>query len=71
MDARARGRETSMTYFTIEDYILVIPMALAGALFLGAIPCATTMRKNTLKALGAMVGILVAFALVETLPALI
>lgn len=60
-----------MTYFTIEDYILVIPMALAGALFLGAIPCATQMRKNGLKALGAMVGILVAFALVETLPALI
>jgi hypothetical protein len=37
----ARGhKETSMTtYFTIADFILIIPMALAGALFLGALPC--------------------------------
>ena len=27
-----------MHYFTIGDFILVIPMALAGALFLGALP---------------------------------
>jgi hypothetical protein len=59
------------TYFTIGDFILIIPMALAGALFLGAIPCATTFRKNTLKAFGMLVGVLVAFLLVEGLPALI
>ena len=33
------------TYFTIGDFILIIPMALAGILFLGAVPCATQFGK--------------------------
>ncbi|AIO65028.1 hypothetical protein WS62_01400 [Burkholderia sp. ABCPW 14] len=59
------------TYFTIGDFILLIPMALAGALFLGAIPCATEFRHNVLRVLGAMLGMAVAVLLVEGLPALI
>lgn len=59
------------TYFTIADFILLIPMALAGALFLGAVPCATEFRHNVLRVLGAMLGMAVAVLLVEGLPALI
>ncbi|KVN36392.1 hypothetical protein WJ63_03145 [Burkholderia pyrrocinia] len=59
------------TYFTIGDFILLIPMALAGALFLGAVPCATSFRHNLLRVLGAMLGVGVAVLLVEGLPALI
>jgi hypothetical protein len=59
------------TYFTIGDFILVIPMALAGILFLGAVPCATQMRKNSLRVFGALLGVGVAVLLVEGLPALV
>ncbi|MEX3613412.1 MAG: hypothetical protein VB141_05880 [Burkholderia gladioli] len=57
-----------MGYFTIGDFILLIPMALAGALFLGAVPCGT---HNVLRVLGAALGVGVALLLVEGLPALI
>jgi hypothetical protein len=60
-----------MTYFTIGDFILIIPMALAGALFLGAIHCATQIKKNDQREFGALLGVLAAFLLVEGLPALI
>jgi hypothetical protein len=69
---RERYKETSMTtYFTIADFILVIPMALAGALFLGACPCATEFRHNVLRVIGALLGVGVAILLVEGLPALV
>ncbi|WP_017772410.1 hypothetical protein [Paraburkholderia kururiensis] len=58
-------------YFTISDFILLIPMALAGALFLGAVPCATQLRHNTLRVIGALLGVLFAIVLVEGLPALV
>ncbi|MBZ4231297.1 hypothetical protein LAN31_21990, partial [Mycobacterium tuberculosis] len=45
------------TYFTIGDFILLIPMALAGALFLGAVPCATEFRHNLLRVLGVILGV--------------
>ncbi len=48
------------TYFTIGDFILLIPMALAGALFLGAVPCATQFRHNLLRVLGVILGVGVA-----------
>ncbi|MBB3256067.1 hypothetical protein F4827_000893 [Paraburkholderia bannensis] len=57
-------------YFTIGDFVMIIPMALAGALFLGAVPCATEFRHNSLRIVGAVIGALAAVALVETLPAL-
>ncbi|MGA7779702.1 MAG: hypothetical protein WCA85_18590 [Paraburkholderia sp.] len=60
-----------MTYFTIGDFILVIPMALAGALFVGALPCKTELRHNVFRVLGALLGVGVAVLLVEGLPALV
>jgi hypothetical protein len=53
------------TYFTIGDFILVIPMALAGALFVGALPCKTELRHNALRVLGALLGVMFAVVLVE------
>lgn len=58
------------THFTISDFILVIPMALAGALFLGALPCHSRSVHNVLRVLGAMLGVVFAVVLVEGLPAL-
>lgn len=59
------------TYFTIGDFVLLIPLAFAGALFLGAIPCSTQFRHNLLRVLGALLGVGVAMLLVEGLPAMI
>ncbi|MGC6693443.1 hypothetical protein [Burkholderia pseudomallei] len=53
------------TYVTIAVFILLIPMALAGALFLGAVPCATEVRDNVLRVLGAMLGVAVDVLLVD------
>jgi hypothetical protein len=58
------------TYFTISDFILVIPMALAGALFLGALPVSSTFKHNVLRVLGALLGAAFAVVLVEGLPVL-
>jgi hypothetical protein len=70
--AARRYKETSMTtYFTIADFILIIPMALAGALFLGALPCKTEFRHNVFRLIGALLGVGVAVLLVEGLPALV
>jgi hypothetical protein len=59
------------TYFTIADFILIIPMALAGALFVGALPCKTKFRHNLFRLIGALMGVGVAVLLVEGLPALV
>lgn len=58
------------TYFTMGDFILVIPMALAGALFLGALPTSSAFKHNVLRVLGALLGVAFAVVLVEGLPAL-
>ena len=58
------------TYFTIGDFILIIPMALAGALFLGALPTSSNFKHNALRVLGALLGAAFAVVLVEGLPAL-
>ncbi|RKP49420.1 hypothetical protein [Trinickia fusca] len=58
------------TYFTVSDFILVIPMALAGALFLGALPTSSTLMHNVLRVLGALLGVAFAVVLVEGLPTL-
>jgi hypothetical protein len=76
MNDRAAARqviekETNMGYFTISDFILVIPMALAGALFLSALPCNTALKRNSLRVMGAILGVVFAVALVEGLPALV
>jgi hypothetical protein len=59
------------TYFTISDFVLIIPMALAGALFVGAVPCKTEFRHNLFRIIGALMGVGVAVLLVEGLPALV
>jgi len=58
------------TSFTISDFILIIPMALAGALFLGALPTSSRSLHNVLRVLGALLGVGFAVVLVEGLPAL-
>jgi hypothetical protein len=58
-------------YFTLGDLLLLLPMGFAGALFLGAIPCAGKFRRNLLRALGALLGVAFAILLVEGLPALV
>ncbi len=70
-NARDTERLDMTTYFTIGDFILIIPMALAGALFVGALPCRSEFRHNVLRVLGALLGAACAFALVESLPVLI
>jgi hypothetical protein len=56
---------------TVTDLVLFIPMALAGAVFLGAVPIASRISVNTFRVVGALLGALVAFALIEAMPALI
>jgi hypothetical protein len=60
-----------MQSLTINDLILLVPMALAGALFLGAVPVASKAVLASLRVVGALLGVLVALALVEVLPVLI
>ncbi len=57
--------------FTINDFILLIPMALAGALFLGAVPVRSKMKTNTLRLVGAAIGAICGMVLVEALPAML
>jgi hypothetical protein len=57
--------------FTINDFILLIPMALAGALFLGAVPMRSKTRTNTLRLVGAAIGAICGMVLVEALPAML
>lgn len=59
-----------MQTFTISDFILIIPMALAGALFLGALPTSSRFAHNVLRVLGVLIGVVFAVVLVEGLPAL-
>ncbi len=60
-----------LNQFTIGDFIMIIPMALVGALFVGALPCKSAVRHNALRTLGALIGVACAVALVEGLPALV
>lgn len=59
------------THFTVSDFILMVPMALAGALFLGALPASSAFAHNVLRVLGALIGVIFAVVIVEGLPALI
>ena len=59
-----------MYNLTINDLILLVPMALAGALFLGAVPVASKVTLVSLRVVGAVLGVLVALVLVEGLPVL-
>jgi hypothetical protein len=63
--------DVSMGMSTLTDFVFLIPMALAGALFFGAIPVASKVTLNMLRVVGALFGILCAVLLVESLPLLI
>ena len=58
-----------MSYFTVCDLIIIIPMALAGALFFGSLPCNSALKCNSLKILGAVLGVGFTVVLVQCLPA--
>ena len=66
-------KETIVSYFTDSDLIIVmiILMALAGALFLDASPCNSALKCNSLRVLGALLGVVLTVVLVEGLPALV
>ncbi|HTI16046.1 MAG TPA: hypothetical protein VL598_00080 [Trinickia sp.] len=57
--------------YTISDFVLIIPMAIAGVLCMGSCPCSTQLKHNVLRLVGAMLGVVFAVLLVEGLPALI
>lgn len=56
---------------TSNDLMLFIPMALAGAVFLSAVPIASRMAGRSLRLVGALFGALVALLVVEALPMLL
>lgn len=56
---------------TLNDFILLIPMAFAGAVFLGAIPVASQWTGNLLRVVGAIIGALLALFVVEGILVLI
>jgi hypothetical protein len=59
-----------MSCFTVCDLLIVIPMALAGALFFDALPCDSILKCNSLRVLGALLGVVFTVMLVEGLPAI-
>lgn len=60
-----------MIHLNLYDLTLFVPMALAGAVLVGGIPVATRVTRISLRAIGVVVGTLVALLVVEALPALI
>jgi hypothetical protein len=59
-----------MSCFTVFDLIIVILMALVGALFFDALPCNSALKCNSLRVLGVLLGVVFTVMLVEGLPAL-
>jgi hypothetical protein len=57
-----------MSYFTVCDCIIIFPMALAGALLFNAIPCNSALKCNSLRVLGALLGVAFTVVLVQGLP---
>jgi hypothetical protein len=58
------------SYFTLCDCIIIFPMALAGALLFNAIPCNSVLKCNSLRVLGALLGVVFTVVLVQGLPTL-
>jgi hypothetical protein len=54
--------------FTAGEFIILAPMALAGAFALGMLPVASRFTANVLRLLGALLGVVFAIVLVEGLP---
>ncbi|MBU6491629.1 hypothetical protein [Pandoraea sp.] len=60
-----------MVHLNWYDLTLFLPMAMAGAILIGAIPVATRFTRLSLRAVGAIAGALLALLVVEALPTLI
>lgn len=58
-------------HFNLYDLTLFLPMAVAGALLVGGIPVTTRASRLSLRAVGAVVGLLVGVLVVEALPVLV
>ncbi|MGI4815957.1 MAG: hypothetical protein ACRYG5_15935 [Janthinobacterium lividum] len=56
---------------TINDFLLLVPMAIAGALFLGALPVASRTFTQTLRVAGAIIGALLGLLVVEGIMTLV
>ncbi|WP_126354030.1 hypothetical protein [Mycoavidus cysteinexigens] len=59
-----------MNYPTLDDFILLLPLALAGAIMLGSIPVASKFKLTSLRIMGAVLGALFGLIFIEGLPAL-
>ena len=55
-------------HFNFYDLTLFLPMAVAGALLVGGIPVTTRATRYSLRAVGAVIGALVALLVMEALP---
>jgi hypothetical protein len=60
-----------MSYFTVIDLIIAISMALAGAQILEPLPCKSSLKCNSLRVLGALLGVAFTMGLIEGLPAFV
>ena len=58
-------------HFNLYDLTLFLPMAVAGALLVGGIPVTTRATRYSLRAVGAVVGALVALLVMEAVPVLV
>lgn len=60
-----------MTKLFMDNLALFIPMALAGLLLVSEVHCGTRIVKTSVRACGAVFGLLAALLVVEVLPLLI
>ncbi len=55
----------------MDNLALFVPMTLAGALVLGEVHCGSRLLRNSVRAIGAIFGLLAALLVVEMLPVLV
>ncbi|MDB5776020.1 MAG: hypothetical protein JWP38_2153 [Herbaspirillum sp.] len=60
-----------MTRIFMDNLALFLPMTLAGALLVSEVHCGSRLLRNSVRAVGAIVGMLMALLVVELLPVLI
>ncbi len=60
-----------MESFRLDDLVLLLPLALAGAIMLGSIPVASKLKLTSLRIAGALLGALFGLIFIEGLPALV
>jgi hypothetical protein len=60
-----------MTKLFVDNLALFIPMALAGGLLVSEVHCGSRLLRNSVRAVGALLGVLAAFLFVELLPILV